>query len=259
MYKLIIVIILIIIFAHVKFFLDYNDDIKINDLHLFTKKEIDVYCKFKNPFISNFYNDLLCEKFCFQNFTEKYSNSKLNVKLIDLDTNKITNIPVYKIKEYINSEKRYLSYSNEDFLIESGLINTLYEVTEIKPNLKTFSFFDIGFGSIGENNKINKCLNSRTFIWVTEGSINIKLIPPCFKDKLDTINNYNELWNNKNLIKNVKLTLEKNQILFVPPFWFYSIQFNENAFVCYFKYDCFGCSTYKIYDNLKTYIQNLIK
>ena len=145
MYKLIIVIILIIIFAHVKFFLDYNDDIKINDLHLFTKKEIDVYCKLKNPFISNFYNDVLCEKFCFKNFTEKYRNSKLNIKLIDLDTNKITNIPVHKIKEYINSEKRYLSYNNEDFLIESGLINTLYEITEIKPNLKTFSFFDIKY------------------------------------------------------------------------------------------------------------------
>ena len=106
-------------------------------------------------------------------------------------------------------------------------------------------------GSQNTNTLFKHELNYRTYFYVSQGSIKIKLTPPTSKKYLNCNYDYENFefsspinpWNvkskhqlNFNKIKCLEIELHQGQILFMPAYWWYSINFQKDTLLCVFKY-----------------------
>ena len=94
-------------------------------------------------------------------------------------------------------------------------------------------------------------INYRNYFIVTQGSMKIKLAPPKSRKYLYTVYDYENLefrsqvnpWNTQtrfradfDKIKCLEITLVPGKFLFIPAYWWYSIQFSNNASISTFQY-----------------------
>lgn len=90
-------------------------------------------------------------------------------------------------------------------------------------------------------------LNARNYFMATSGTVHVQLVPPCFERFLHPISNYvdfeflaGELTaDEQRRIKKMEVVLQPGQILFVPPYWWYSISLESQSSVSYFGYRTF--------------------
>tara|TARA_B100001996_G_C18174981_1_gene405931 strand:- start:21 stop:488 length:468 start_codon:yes stop_codon:yes gene_type:complete len=109
-------------------------------------------------------------------------------------------------------------------------------------------------GSIGSKTPLRYDLNYRNFYYVTSGKINIKLIPPHSSKYLYPIKDYDNfefrspvnVWDVQqeykadfDKIKVLDVTLNKGEIIFIPAYWWYSIEYKKLSSICTFKYRTF--------------------
>ena len=109
-------------------------------------------------------------------------------------------------------------------------------------------------GSVGSKTPLRYNLNYRNFYYVTTGKINIKLIPPHSSKYLYSIKDYDNfefrspinVWNIQNeykadfnKVKVLDVTLNKGEIIHIPAFWWYSIEYEKLSSVCSFQYRTF--------------------
>jgi hypothetical protein len=97
-------------------------------------------------------------------------------------------------------------------------------------------------------------LNYRNFYYVTSGKINIKLIPPRSNKYLYPLKDYDNfefisplnVWNIQqeykadfDKVKVLDVTLSKGEIIYIPAYWYFSIQYEKMSSICVFKYRTF--------------------
>jgi hypothetical protein len=105
--------------------------------------------------------------------------------------------------------------------------------------------YDILFGSIGCSTRLEYSTYYRNYFYVSEGSVTIKLSPPRNNKYLDVKKNYAkdeyystiDVWKHvPEKVKFLEIKVSKRQMLFLPAYWWYSIQFGKNACVCTLQY-----------------------
>jgi hypothetical protein len=94
-------------------------------------------------------------------------------------------------------------------------------------------------------------INYRNYFLVTQGSVQIKLAPPKSTRYLHPVNDYENFefrspvnpWSPQpqytadfDKIKCLEFTLNAGKTLYIPAYWWYSIQFNKNASISCFRY-----------------------
>ena len=94
-------------------------------------------------------------------------------------------------------------------------------------------------------------INFRNYILVVEGSVKIKLAPPKSAKYLYPVNDYENLefsspinpWQVQgkyradfDKVKCLDIVMKKGQILFLPAYWWYSIEFTKETSICTFNY-----------------------
>jgi len=248
--------IVLFIYLHIQFHLKQSEDLEIYEIDLSSKDKFDEICDIRQPLLFVFDNqkiiDTMNKDFLFNNypaFEVKIRNVKDNDKgelyipLKITDTNKLLNE---------DKDSLYYSENNEDFLKETGAIkNMLYNDEFLRPHMVSNCNYDILMGS-------NRCctpfryeINYRNYLMVTQGSLKIKLAPPKSSRYLYPIYDYDTFefkspllpWNIQpeyisdfDKIKCLELTLVPGKTLYIPAFWWYSIQFDENTSAAFFKY-----------------------
>ena len=170
------------------------------------------------------------------------------------------------IKQNINSDqfnekilkdfiKKIISEKNQDFLNETGAVkNYNYNDAFLRPPLVSKCIYDFMTGSIGSKTPLRYNLNYRNFYYVTSGKINIKLIPPHSSKYLYPIKDYDNfefrspvnVWDVQpeykadfDKVKVLDVTLNKGEIIYIPAYWWYSIEYEKISSVCAFKYRTF--------------------
>ena len=126
-----------------------------------------------------------------------------------------------------------------------------YNDAFLRPQLVSNCTYDILYGSDKACTPFRYELNNRTFFYVNKGNIKIKLSPPksskylyCQKDYENfefrsLINPWNvqpQYQQDYNRTKSMDVVLHENAILFIPAYWWYSIQFNRDSEVVSMKY-----------------------
>jgi hypothetical protein len=178
-------------------------------------------------------------------------------------TNRDENSELYLpflLKEAINifredKNEKYISEKNQDFLKETGAVkNFSYNDAFLRPPLVSNCIYDFMTGSIGSKTPLRYNLNYRNFYYVTSGQINIKLIPPRSNKYLYPLKDYDNfefisplnVWNIQqeykadfDKVKVLDVTLSKGEIIYIPAYWYFSIQYEKMSSICVFKYRTF--------------------
>ena len=166
-------------------------------------------------------------------------------------------IPVtFKIAHEVlkkDTDMKYISEHNADFIDETGLIK-LFQLNDefLRPYMVSRCMYDIMMASAGTTTPLRYEVNYRNYFLVTQGTIRILLIPPKDARYLYPINDYDILefrspvnpWkvqpeyrDDFDKIKTLEVELFQGMVMFIPAYWWYSIQFiGSETSVCSFKY-----------------------
>lgn len=236
--------IILTIYLHVAYHLKTSNESDIYETVFLSKEQLDKVCKLRQPFIFNYIEFPSFER---KQLVNKYGNYDIIMKSVGTGES----VP-FKLTEAIQLIDRdttgsYYIEKNGDF-INSNLKERIgkYE-KDIRPIFTGKCMYDMLLGSHGSYTQLKQEINYRNFFLVTEGSVKIRFAPPKSEEYLDASVDYETLeitsqiqvWNNETKIQNVEfidIVASKGQMIHIPPYWWYSIQFVDCASIVSFKY-----------------------
>jgi len=253
LFTLFIFFIVLFFYIHILFQLKTSNDLEVYDLNLSSKDNFEEVLNLRQPFVFIVENENIFN-IKIEDISKNYSSFDLKIR--NLTDEEIQYLPFtfQKSMELLKQDKNsvYYSENNIDFLNETTLHkHYLYHDEYFRPPLLCNSQYDILFGSNNSYTPLRYEVSYRNFVLVNEGEIHIKLSPPknckyLFQQKdyehfefSSSINPWNIDPKYKPDIDKVSfldITLKAKQALFIPPYWWYSIQFHENSNVSFLKY-----------------------
>ena len=257
-FSILIFCIVLFLYLHIYFHLKTSEDLEVYDIDKPSKDKLEEICDLRQPVRFEFNNDgflATCNRSnildTYGAFDVKIRNTKKEVK----DDEEIY-IPLSLSSALRaldeDTESRYILESNRDFLEETGLIKEYrYHDSFIRPYMVASCNYDFITASQGVRTHFKYDLNYRNYYFVTEGSIIVKLAPPKSSKYLYQIKDYENFefrspvnpWDVQkeyradfDKVKCLEIRISKGQMLFIPAFWWYSIEFSDKTTIAAFKY-----------------------
>ena len=246
-------------YIHINYHLKTNDDLEIYTVDNPSKHQLDEICNLRQPVVFT-YPDQTFRDCNISNIEEMYGVFDVNIRNLKKLTKKNSVSVPLKLKQAVtlfmnDKEQTYITENNENFLKESLAINQMkYTDNFLRPPLLSKCKYDYSLGSANTTTPLRYELNFKNYIYVPNGNIKLKLVPPRYKKHLFTTYDYENfefrsplnIWdiqeeykNQYDKIKVLDLELKEGQFLFLPPYWWYTIKFNDLSSICYFKYQTF--------------------
>ena len=242
------------LYLHIQYHLKTSDDLEVYTIERPSKETLEEICNIRQPVVFEL------ESCNLTNLDDNYGAFDIQVRDV---TNKDENSELYLpflLKEAINifgedKNEKYISEKNQDFLKETGAIkNYNYNDAFLRPPLVSKCIYDFMTGSVGSKTPLRYNINYRNFYYNTLGRVNIKLIPPSSSKYLYPVKDYDNfefrspvnVWNVQqeykadfDKVKVLDVTLNKGEIIFIPAYWWYSIEYETVSSICAFKYRTF--------------------
>jgi hypothetical protein len=150
-----------------------------------------------------------------------------------------------------DDSNNYISYNNKEFLDETTLEKVLSSNDSFfRPYNICNKSYDIIMGKKNSSSKLKYSINSRNILYLSGGQIEVTLCPPKYYKNLHVKKNYELLdfysaidinniqpiyKNDYHKVKFLRVLLNANQVLIIPPYWFYSIKFLEKNTIVFFN------------------------
>ena len=255
------------IYIHVYFHLKKGEDLELYEIELPSKTKLEEICDIRQPVIFNFENARLNESCVRGAILDTYGAFDIKIRNVkegeeeDKDKDKNMNISeMYIPIAFTNALKvlrddeqsQYLSENNADFLEETGLNKVFaYNDEFLRPAMVSNCLYDIVLASKQCKTPFRYEVNYRNYFLVTEGEVQLKLAPPKSTRYLSGVKDYENFefrspvnpWQVQPMyradfdkVKCLEVTLKKGQIIFIPAFWWYSMNFLKDTTLCSFKY-----------------------
>ena len=267
--------IVLFLYLHIHFHLKRSNDLEVYEIEQPSKQRLEEVCDIRQPTTFEFYNEQLLTQLSYQAIHTSYrafdihirdvskipssqtreDKTKIQQKGTEHDT--VLYIPVtFKIAHEVlkkDTDTKYFSEHNADFIDETGLIKVFQLNDEfLRPYMVSTCMYDIMMASTGTTTPLRYEVNYRNYFLVTQGRIKILLIPPKDTRYLYPINDYDilefrtpvnpwkvqpEYQDDFDKIKTLEVELFQGMAMFIPAFWWYSVQFIvPETSVCSFKY-----------------------
>jgi hypothetical protein len=243
----------------VYFQLKTSDDLEIYEIDNPSKDKLEEICDLRQPVLFHFQNERLfesCQRAAILDTYGAFDIKIRNVKQSAADNENNLYVPfafsnaLKVIRE--DTAQKYLVENNGDFLEETGIVKSFkYNDVFLRPYMVAQCSYDFLFAAEGTRTPFRYDLNYRNYFLVTEGEIKIKLSQPKSSKYLYQQKDYENLefsspinpWQVQpqykadfDKIKCLDLVLRKGQILYIPAYWWYSIEFGQEASLSTFKY-----------------------
>ena len=248
------------LYLHINYHLKTSNDLEVYTIERPSKDKLEEICDIRQPVIFEFNNERLLESCTLRNLDDNYGAVDVNLRdVTNNDYNSELYLP-FLLKEVINifredKNEKFISENNSDFLKETGAIkNFSYNDSFLRPPLVSKCIYDFMSGSVGSKTPLRYNLNYRNYYYVTHGKVNIKLISPQnsrylypnkdydnfeFRSPVNVWNIQEEYKPDFDKVKVLDITLNKGEIISIPAYWWYSIQYEKLSSVCVFKYRTF--------------------
>jgi hypothetical protein len=267
--------IVLFLYLHVHFHLKRSNDLEVYEIEQPSKQRLEEVCDIRQPTTFEFYNEQLLTQLSYQSIHTNYRAFDIHIRDVSKtpssqtreDKTKIQQkgtehdpvlyIPVtFKIAHEVlktDTDTKYFSEHNADFIDETGLIK-IFQLNDefLRPYMVSTCMYDILMASTGTTTPLRYEVNYRNYFLVTQGRVKILLIPPKDTRYLYPINDYDilefrtpvnpwkvqpEYQDDFDKIKTLEVELFQGMAMFIPAYWWYSIQFivHETS-VCSFKY-----------------------
>ena len=266
--------IVLFIYLHIHFHLKQSNDLEVYEIDQPSKQRLEEVCDIRQPTTFEYYNEQLLTQLSYQAIHNMYRAFDIHIRDVsktpsssstknDNDAKKenendyVLYIPVpLKIAHEVlknDREQKYISEHNADFIEETGLIKTFQLYDDfLRPYMVSKCTYDILLGSENTVTPLRYNLNYRNYFLVTQGTIRLKLIPPKDARYLYPIMDYDilefrspvnpwkvqpEYQDDFDKIKTLEIELYQGMVVFIPAYWWYSIQFiGSETTVCSFQY-----------------------
>lgn len=258
-YIILIFCIVLFLYLHVYTQLKTSDDLEIYEIDYPSKDKLEEICDLRQPVLFDYNNERLLESCRRTAILDTYGAFDVKIRNIKQPiTNAEENLYVplafsnalKVVKE--DAETKYLVENSIDFLEETGLLkNYKYNDAFLRPYMVSQCAYDFLMAAEKTQTPFRYELNFRNYFLVTEGAVKVKLAPPKSSKYLYPVNDYENFefssqinpWHIQSQykadfdkIKCLDVAVKKGQILFLPAYWWYSIEFGKDASVCSFKY-----------------------
>ena len=246
------------LYLHIFFHLKVSNDLEVYTIEQPSKEKLEEICDFRQPVIFEFENTQLKESCNLATLEDVYGAFDIKIRNVDDDNDDTKEMYLpFLLKEAVhlfqNDDKKvYMSENNIDFLNETGTLKIFkYNDAFLRPHMVSRCIYDIWSGSVGCQTPLRYNLNYRNYIYLTNGAAKLKLISPQNGRYLDVIKDYDNFeyrspvnpWKVQekykksfDKIKVLDLDIMPGQIIFVPAYWWYSIEYTELSCICNFQY-----------------------
>lgn len=258
-YLISVLVFIIILFFYIHVYHHYSTS---NDLEVYTidtpdSERLEEVCNIKQPFVFDLHNEELMGMFNLKFLLTKFGNFDINIRNVNnFDDESQMYLPLQLEKSKVLLEKDmksvFISERNGEFISETGLEKYLSLNDEfMKPPLVFNSYYDFVCGSKNTQTPLRYNINYRNYIYVTNGTLKLKLICPNDSKYLQKIKDFENfefrspinVWNVQQEYKKsfgkvrvLDIKIEKGTMLYLPPFWWYSVKFSENSSYLNFSY-----------------------
>ena len=267
--------IVLFLYLHIHFHLKRSNDLEVYEIEQPSKQRLEEVCDIRQPTTFEFYNEQVLAQLSYQSIHTNYRAFDIHIRDVSkaprtdaaADTAKapqkgtenevVLYIPVtFKIAHEVlkkDTEMKYISEHNADFIDDTGLIK-IFQLNDefLRPYMVSRCMYDIMLASARTTTPLRYEVNYRNYFLVTQGTIKILLIPPKDTRYLYPINDYDilefrspvnpwkvqpEYQDDFDKIKTLEVELFQGMVMFIPAYWWYSIQFiGSETSVCSFKY-----------------------
>jgi hypothetical protein len=297
MFELFIVILVfsIVLFFYIHIYHNYktSNDLEVYEIERVSKEKLEEVCNLKQPFMFN-YDEPIIQSTDLYGLESHYNTFDLNIRKNITEDSVIDNSNLHEepvplpVEEALalfkrDSTESYFTELNQDFLNESGIIKHIQaDDGYLRPPLVTNCLYDVMTGSSGAHTPLRYDMNYRNYYLITHGNVSITLIPPKYSKYLYPENDYENfefkspinVWivqqkykADYNKAKHIKVVLNPGKMLYIPPYWWYSIKFNKKASITSMKYrtvmnnvsisPCFFMHFLQLYNVKRNTIENI--
>jgi hypothetical protein len=245
------------LYLHIQFHLKTGEDLEMYEVDQPSKDKLEEICDLRQPVLFDFDCQRIIETSNRNYVASNYHAFEVkirNVKEQDNNTELYMPLPMHSTVKLFDEDKSasYFSENNTDFLEETGISkNMRYNDEFLRPYMVSNCNYDVLMGSINTCTPFRYEINYRNYFLLTQGSAQIKLAPPHSIKYLYPIYDYENFefrspvnpWKPQpkyiadfDKIKCLEFTLVPGKTLYIPAYWWYSIQFNENTSISCFNY-----------------------
>lgn len=273
--------IVLFLYIHIVFNYRKSNDLEVYELEEPSKDKLEEICDIKQPILFNIYNTNFENTFNYKYLKNNYNSFDIKIRNCDEIYNKKDEdlyLP-YTIEKSFELFKNdisgnYYTENNIDFINETSLSKIFkYNDQFLRPYLLCYSEYDILSGSIDSFTPLKYELYNRNYFYVNSGSVKLLLIPPKmnkylyvekdyeyfeFKSNINPWNIDNKYKQNYSKVKPLEIILKKNNIIYIPPYWFFSFKFiEEESIILNFKYNTYMSTLSITNELLIKYLQNM--
>lgn len=250
--------VVLFIYVHVFFHISTSDDLEVYEIKMPSKDKLEELCDLKQPVKLSYTNTVLNTHFVKKELIQNYGAFDVSVRnaaYTDNDSLKHIILTLQTTIELLqkDDESSYFTERNQSFIEETTLIKQFKMADSIlRPYMVSSCHYDVMFGSKDTTTPLRREVSYRNYYYVTEGSVTIKFAPDKYTKYLysETDNELFEFrartnpWkpqesykNDFNKVQFMEVTINKNEMVFIPAYWWYSIRFNSiESTVVSFKY-----------------------
>ena len=253
--------VILFFYLHIQYQFKCNSDLELFEIYETTKDNMEEICNMRQPTVFTQVDEHLMNTLVGQINKEwletKYA--KYSVQVREMNSNEYASLPLNASLRLMNkgdvSQHYFYSENNQEFLSETGFAKKISDRV-LRPYLCSRSMHDIMFGSQGSSTPLRYSIYFRNYYVCTKGIVYVKLIPPKYAKKLDTIYDYDlfefrsphHMWNDKfgttahhsiPDVKSLEIALSPGKLLYIPAYWWYSFQYGEDATLVNFSYQTY--------------------
>ena len=264
------------LYLHIQYHLKTSNDLEVYTIEKPSKETLEEICNIRQPVVFEFKNNRLLESCNLANLDDNYG--AFDIKLRDTqqkDENSELYLP-FLLKEALkvfqdDKNAKYITENNSEFLEETAAVkNFRYNDSFLRPPMISKCTYDFWSGSVGARTPLRYNLEYRTFIYLTSGKAKLKLIPPHSRRYLNEEKDYDNFefrsminpWNVQqqykadfDKVKVLDLEVTPGYIIFIPAYWWYSIEYEELSSICVFKYRTYMSTLSTLPQILMSYLQ----
>jgi len=233
------------IYLHIQFHLKTSNDLEMYEVEQASKEKLEEICDIRQPVLFDFDNqqimDFTNKNYIAQNY-RAFEMKIRNVKDDDMNSEMYMPLPLSNSIKLFEQDKSssYFTENNNDFLQETALIKHMrLNDGFLRPYMLSNCNYDIMMGSDGCCTPFRYELNYRNFFVLTQGSAQIKMSCPQnsrylyteydyenfeFRSKVNPWNPQAKYSSDFDKMKCLEFALLPGKTLFIPAFWWYSIQ-----------------------------------
>lgn len=241
-YPIIIFVIVSICYVHIVNEYKLSEDLEVYEMDYSNNKNLQETCNIKQPVIFKRNKKIVfpsLEKFkqtlMIKDLNDYYEKHETSVRSIEL--------PCSSFLQLLKTDttSRYFSENNQSFIDEAGIQKIFSHLDlELKPDYSVQSNYDILLASTGACTPFRYHTSSRKYLYVVNGSIRMKMASNKYSKYLDEVRDFENLefkshinvWEDKDnsnidKIQFVEFDVPSGHIVYIPPFWRYSIKYTE--------------------------------